>query len=376
MGTLRFLLALCVVVAHWPGSKLFGHTLMSGITAVQGFYIVSGFLITLVLNTRPEYRNIGSFYLSRYLRLWPAYAVVCVLVLLMKSDVLARGLAQLQWPAALFVIASNATIFLQDLFPFLAISSEGSIYPTPDFYAAPGPQLSGLLLVPQAWSLGVELSFYAIAPLFCRSPWRLLCLFGVGLIARLALGFWSPEIDPWSYRFAPAEMALFAIGGLGYFAGRWLERAAPTASVRIAGHLCLLALIVLIVAPAKGQLHFTQLTFLRNQTVLILIAASCPLLLIVSRGRKWDSLIGELSYPIYLSHVMIYGALEAFAPSFTRNGLVYIGATLIFSFALYWLVVRPVDRYRRRFGARVPSDFLPTMPMPEGAAAWSNRPGQ
>ncbi len=82
-----------------------------------------------------------------------------------------------------------------------------------------------------------------------------------------------------------------------------------------------------------------------------------PLLVIASRGRTWDALIGELSYPIYLSHILVYQLLDAHAPvSILKGGLVYVITTLIFSMALYWLVIRPVDRYRRKFGARIPSD--------------------
>lgn len=358
MGTLRFLLALCVVATHGPESKLLGHALLSGITAVQGFYIVSGFLITLVLNTRTEYRDVVAFYVSRYLRLWPAYAVVAVLTfVILRGDFLTHAIAQLDWRGALFVLVSNATIFLQDLYLFLAIAPNGTLYPTTHFGTEPGMQLNALMLVPQAWSLGIELAFYAIAPLFCRSPWRLFGLFGIGLATRLALGFWSPEIDPWTYRFAPAEMTFFALGGLGWFAGDWLQRVAPEKTLRIAGNVCLFVLIVIIVAPPKALKTFTQLTFLLNQTTLILIAASCPLLVIASRGRMWDALIGELSYPIYLSHILVYQLLDAHAPvSILKGGLVYVITTLIFSMALYWLVIRPVDRYRRKFGARIPSD--------------------
>jgi peptidoglycan/LPS O-acetylase OafA/YrhL len=378
MGTLRFLLALCVVVTHGPDSKLFGHALMSGITAVQGFYIVSGFLITLVLNTRAEYRDVRSFYVSRYLRLWPAYAVVAALSFsVFKREFLVNTILQLDWLGASFVVISNVILFFQDLYLFLSIAPNGALYLTTHFQTEPGLQLNALMLVPQAWSLGIELAFYAIAPLFCRSPWRLLGLLSIGLLVRLALGYWSPAIDPWTYRFEPAEMTFFAIGGLGYFASCWLDRVVPARSLRVAGNLCLLALVAIIVAPPVGLQGFAHRTFLLNQTILVLIAASCPLLLIVSRGRKWDSLIGELSYPIYLSHIMVYTALATYAPaSMTQGGLIYVGATMIFSAALYWLVVRPVDRYRRRFGARVPSDFLPTIAIPEGAAAWSNRSGQ
>lgn len=94
MGTLRFLLALCVVVTHAPGSQLFGIDLLSGVTAVQAFYVDSGFLITLVHNTRAEYQSVSRFYISRYLRLRPAYAVVAALsLMLVKNTVWIQGVS-------------------------------------------------------------------------------------------------------------------------------------------------------------------------------------------------------------------------------------------------------------------------------------------
>src|SRR5258708_37589128 len=117
MGSLRFLLALCVVGTHAPGGKIAGLTLLSGVTAVQGFYIVSGFLITMVLNTRREYRDLVNFYLSRYLRLWPAYLVVASLsFFVIKKDWLLVTAAKLDLPSLLLVTFANATILLQDFF--------------------------------------------------------------------------------------------------------------------------------------------------------------------------------------------------------------------------------------------------------------------
>lgn len=359
MGTLRFLLALCVVVTHAPGSKLFGHSLLSAITAVQGFYIVSGFLITLVLNTRKEYRDIGKFYLSRYLRLWPAYIVVAALSLvLIQKDQWFRGLAELDVPALLFVVASNATLLFQDIFMFLAVD-HGALYPTADVYNAPGPQLNRLLLVPQAWSLGVELTFYAIAPLICRSPRRLAMLLAAGVLVRIGLGLWSPPRDPWTYRFSPAEMAFFACGGLGYFATTRLNAFVSTSVQRVAGAICLIGLTIVIVVAPPQVMTFSQRLFTMNWPILLLIAASCPLLFALSRGSRFDSLIGELSYPMYLSHLLVYLAMEAYAPnSLTEGGSSYIAMTIAFSVLLLWLVVMPVDRYRRRFGARMPEAFV------------------
>jgi peptidoglycan/LPS O-acetylase OafA/YrhL len=359
MGTLRFLLALCVVVTHAPGKELFGVKWIYGATAVQGFYIVSGFLITLVLNTRAEYREISRFYISRYLRLWPAYIVVATMSFVMfKSDLLIHSIAKMDWPVALFVIASNATIFLQDLFLFFAITPDGaSLYPTAHFIAEPGMKFYELLLVPQSWSLGIELTFYLIAPFICRSPARLFALFCFGIIVRIGLGLWSPEIDPWIYRFSPAEMMLFASGGLVYFAGTWLERRVPALIMRAVGVVCLAILATIIISLHDRVRTLSQSLFLLNWNVLAMIAISCPFLLVASRGLRWESMIGELSYPMYLSHLLVYDAMVTFVPyTLTSSNFSYVCATILFSAALLWLVVLPVDRFRTKFGARMPAD--------------------
>lgn len=354
MGTLRFLLALCVVVTHSSGTTLFGHSLFDATTAVQGFYILSGFLITMVLNTRPQYRSVENFYVSRYLRLWPAYAVVAVLALaLLKSATWFAALARLGPAAASFVVISNVTIFFQDWFLFLAVNADGVLYPTSHFASEPGLPLYTLLLVPQMWTIGIELTFYLLAPFVCRSPYRLVGLFAFGVAVRLAIGYWSPpRIDPWHYRFAPAEMMLFAGGGLAWFAGRWIRGRATARAMQTAGVICLLVLsAIIIVAPAAIQ-GFSKTLFLANPLMLALIAVSCPFLIMVSRLWKFDSAIGELSYPMYLSHFFINEALSKYTPWIqTPDNFAYVCVTIGFSIALFLLVARPVDRYRRRFGA-------------------------
>ena len=325
-----------------------------GLTAWHMSFVL---VLTLVLNTRDEYRDTAKFYLSRYLRLWPAYIVVAVLSLaLIRPERWFQGLAALDIPALLFVVVSNATILFQDLFLFLGIG-HGALFLTANFADEPGPQLNGLLLVPQAWSLGVELTFYVIAPFVCRSPRRLALLLAAGLMVRVGLGIWSPARDPWSYRFSPAEMTFFAFGGLGYFAAIQLDKYVPLRALRLAGAICLVCLVIVIVAPPA--VAFSNRLFTRNGAVLLFIVASCPLLFALSRGSRFDSLIGELSYPMYLSHLLVYLAMEAYAPyALTDNGLSYVAATIAVSAALLWLVVMPVDRYRRRFGARMPEAFV------------------
>lgn len=58
---------------------------------------------------------------------------------------------------------------------------------------------------------------------------------------------------------------------------------------------------------------------------------------------------------MYLSHLFVAGVMVRYTPSLmTSDNFAYVCTTVVFSAALLWLVVLPVDRYRRRFGARDP----------------------
>lgn len=72
LGLMRFILALLVVVSHLTGggaSPFFAHW---GIFAVFGFYLISGYLMTIILNEK-YFFNFTTFALNRFLRLFPIY---------------------------------------------------------------------------------------------------------------------------------------------------------------------------------------------------------------------------------------------------------------------------------------------------------------
>ncbi len=158
MGTVRFLLAMCVVTAHF-GGKVFDVIPLSGITAVQGFYVISGFLITMVLVERADYRSVGKFYASRYLRLWPTYAAIAAIQLYLGWPLYMAKLSE-NVGTGIYLAFVNLFIFGQDTALFLRFDEAGGLVFTPSFGSYPGPQVTNYLLVPQAWSLGIELAFY------------------------------------------------------------------------------------------------------------------------------------------------------------------------------------------------------------------------
>src|SRR5689334_2306169 len=138
MGSLRLFLALSVVIQHM-GNPL-GIRLLDAGVAVYLFFLISGFYMALVLNTK--YVGPGSvpiFYLNRFVRIWPVY-FVSVLISLWAGwwGILAgrmEGLAS-YWKA--FIVFSNFTLIGLDSFLHIGLSPEGISFAPSGLSAATG----------------------------------------------------------------------------------------------------------------------------------------------------------------------------------------------------------------------------------------------
>ena len=218
MGVLRTLFAIAVVFAH-----TYGFVFVGGKNAVQLFYMISGFLISHVLVERKTYSSINSFYINRYLRLYPIYFLVALLSLLVFVFAAANGKDVVFFqvyrdaPVAANILLgiSNATIFFQDWVMFSAVKQKELVFSS-DFFKSEVVLYPGLL-VPQAWTLGVELAFYLIAPFVLARRRVLLLLLALSIALRAYLFYIGlGKSDPWTYRFFPAELALFLLGALAH----------------------------------------------------------------------------------------------------------------------------------------------------------------
>ena len=76
-------------------------------------------------------------------------------------------------------------------------------------------------LVAPAWSVGVELSFYLVAPFIVRRRWWVMAaLIAASFCIRLAIwriGQIPASRDPFTYRFFPSELGTFLMGSAGYY---------------------------------------------------------------------------------------------------------------------------------------------------------------
>ena len=151
----RFALAVFVVQAHIPWPPASGPLSQH---AVFSFYVLSGFLMTLILNETYGFgpSNFVRFWSNRFLRLYPAYIIVVAITALYM--LLVSPLSELQTVA-----------FPQGFSGWVANLA---------MFGMAGPEISPRSadnFIPNAWSLSVELFCYLLLSLyFARAPHRAL----------------------------------------------------------------------------------------------------------------------------------------------------------------------------------------------------------
>jgi peptidoglycan/LPS O-acetylase OafA/YrhL len=349
MGLVRLLLALSVVIGHTK--PIFGISLVGGPAAVQAFYVISGFYMALVLNEKYERGTKGYwvFLSSRFLRLYPVYAVIIIMALVLVAAHRVGGESPAAWHtygsrlslgSLLLLVGSQVLIFGQDLVMFFGIHpASGSLYLTSNFNRAPLAAWE-FLLVPQAWSLGVELWFYLLAPVIVRRSIRVILLVMAGSIAtRLFVAFGLGYTgDPWSYRFFPSQLVVFLLGVLGYRVYAYCrQRKLPLARL---GGVALAFVVLELLFYTKLRLPSISLC------TVAATAISLPAIFALTKSNGFDRFIGDLSYPVYLCHYLLARFLERFT---VVTGAKLALTTIAISIVLLVVVDRPVDRLRQRF---------------------------
>jgi peptidoglycan/LPS O-acetylase OafA/YrhL len=202
------------------------------------------------------------------------------------------------------------------------------------------------LLVPQAWSLSMELMFYALVALLARLSWRSLLAIGcLSLAVRLAGVALPVDYGLWAGRFFPSVLFLFVLGMLSH---RMLPFAAQMP--KVLGWALNAAVLGMVVAlPLSDVPGPTQ-----KWVVFAAIAFVAPFLFHAFKDNALDRWIGDLSYPLYLCHLVVIGLVLTFEPPFAV--WVAIGGALAMSAALLIFVDHPVDRWRQRRASSSPTD--------------------
>jgi peptidoglycan/LPS O-acetylase OafA/YrhL len=376
LGLIRLLLALAVLVGHsW---SIRGFSFIPPSFAVSIFFAISGFYMALILSFKYDASARGRrlFWSNRFLRLFPTYWIILLLTLAIYGGSVAFGSpplaatfrANFPWlqshtlaalapgTLALFVIV-NLFVIGQDITLFTFTRPGGSLSFGSSVIGSPTGAYR-FLVVPQAWSISLELVFYALAPFLLRRRLRVLvAVLGASVGLRIGLILIGLDHDPWTYRFFPTALACFLLGAIAFrvrdslLAWQRRRRVGPAgvaaAAVLIAFNGRLVSWVGAVVPHATAVMHAVTFAF---------VVLSIPAIFELTKSSRLDAALGDLSYPLYLVHLMVIQTLLVYAQvdggiarELVRRGTPYVAlVALALSAAIVYLLERPIDRFRQR----------------------------
>lgn len=348
MGIIRFIYAIAVVILH--GGTVFGFTLLSRDLAVWSFFIISGFYMALILNEKYVGAN-GSYRLfitNRFLRIFPVYIVVLILYVVLSSFLVKEGLSS---PLQLYFLRIGQMGGVQQLLVLTEVVIRNvSLIIAPDYFYT-NKYLPDFLFLSQAWTLQIELLFYLVAPFFVRRRLRVILIITVTLILFDYVFVFPHQLfykQPLIYRIF-ANFIFFFIGVISYH----LYKKIKTYQKRQILTPIFICFILFTVFYNYIPIHIPVLKMPGHTDWLYYLSLAFLIPVFFQRFKKSsiDNFIGELSYPIYISHGLIILLLQAYVGKIIPKDVFDISIivlTVVFSIALVYCIDRPLDRMRQK----------------------------
>lgn len=328
LNLLRFYLALNVVAFHLWNAAAPG----AGPVAVLGFFFISGFLITqIVQEVYVIPKGSWSFLLNRTLRIYPQYLAavgVSLLTIYVYPAVASHINNYLRWPLGPSEWFDQLSIF--------------------------GLASSKVRVLPATWTLGTELYFYLLIGLGTarsKSASLILCAITLPVGALCAM-----NVMPFDFYGSPVGNGfVFALGSAIYFYRNTL---------RVTSQMFLLASLAYFLhvyaIPSLEQLDVDK----ANLAGSVLPFALILLYLFQHNIRQpWvvrlSGLLGKMAYSMFLLHWSVCVVISAWLfhglAGFDMHGefdgagyfLVVLLATLACSLCFYLLIDQPIEQLRR-----------------------------
>jgi peptidoglycan/LPS O-acetylase OafA/YrhL len=305
LDALRGLAALLVVLYHLllvpqpnlPVSPLLRPFILSGRTGVVLFFVVSAFTLCLSSSTRKEKSHpVRAFYIRRVFRIVPLYYVLLLVTVWRDSHF-----------SGLHYSVSDIARCLTFTFNFVPGKSEG--------------------IVQASWTLGVEMLFYLLFPLFFARMNTLskavvfffaaLCL-SLGFEALVSRSALPPALQSRFFYFSFLHsLPVFAMGFIVFYAysdKRFRHALTPMRAgwLLTASLLTYLFLSYSAAVPARFDFCLHALVF--ASVIVGLIALPIPAL--VNLVSCW---LGTISYSLYLLHPVCLWLLGSLYPKIYRH---------------------------------------------------------
>ena len=330
-GYFRFILASFVFASH-VGISIQQHFNL-GVFAVVCFFILAGFVVTGLLD-KFFYQDkflYAKFYFERFLRIFPQYLFILFLTLifLLYTKFKIINFDSLN-------IVSNISIIFLNFVDLIDIQ----------------------VLIPPAWSLGIELKAYLVLPfIIIFKPIKIIIAISSLVVFLLAvLGFINTDL--YLFNLIPGVLFMFVLGSSIYnitvkknHNPDLFDKCFP-----VVVYLFMAFLIITIGMHKKllnSDLMEIGLGVMLGFPAIVFIAKSNIIF-------PFNSLLGDLSYGLFLSHFLVIWMVSYFLGIDLHTGIndsnkhispylyvttIFIISIIISIIALYF-VERPIKRFR------------------------------
>ena len=345
MGLIRLLLALSVVVSHTGNSF---KILSNGNDCVQLFFIISGFYMFLILDKK-YYKLSNSYYYfitNRVLRIFPMYFGILFLAISYAlysskfSPRLPNDLAayvafwdQLEVKYLTLLITLNFTILGQEVLSFFSHVQDGPAL----IFNPEGGILSQFIFIPQAWSIGMEFWFYILAPFLFKLKNKQIVIIIIFLVILkyLFLNEFSNSYN-WKYRVHFFELVYFLLGGISY----------KLIKIKKLNQLTRKLIFMMLIIYIVSINLFTDNLIIKWGTYLV-FSLAIPVIFRLTSKSKIDKFLGDLSYPLYIIHILIIAVSREFNITSVELRVVFIILLSILISYILNKILNPIEKYRK-----------------------------
>lgn len=325
---------MAVVLSH-VGISFLGYN--PGIVAVISFFLLSGYVMTGLIEKHYKHpSSIPVFYLDRVARLFPQFLfymmLASALVYVWKVDSpFINQLTFIKWVLNFFMLPQGFFMYWAD----------------------------GALVIPQSWSLGLELTFYLVIPwilVYCSRK-QIYILAGLSFLIFTLAYLGKINTDNFGYRLLPGTLFMFLIGSLLFYGDKAAKLFIVSAFV--------ISAVMLLAALRSSALY--ALSY--NKEVLIGLLIGILVVGVLKAIKNFfnsfsniDEFFGNLSYGLFLNHFIVIWAMGVFFGVKEFN-FIKIAILLLTSCALalltFYYIERPLLIWRRALRCGVKKHVLP-----------------
>tara|TARA_B100000989_G_scaffold27297_1_gene17635 strand:+ start:83 stop:1078 length:996 start_codon:yes stop_codon:yes gene_type:complete len=321
MGIGLFRLILSVLV-------LLGHTSINignfhiAVSAVVCFFIVSGFLNSILIEKYYFKEKISDYYLDRFYRIGPQFYFYFLLIILLNHFLKIIDVTFLK-------ILLNLPIFTLGYYKIF-----DNIFGIPEDYF--------IIINPPTWSLGLEVTFYLIIPFILIKYKKYLNLFFIiSLLFFILIFLFKFNADLLGYRLIPGTLFIFLIGSFLYYNENSQKKI-------IFGMLLIMILFSFLIFFNKEY----QSVFYLKEVVFGIILGTIVLSKIKKiKSNKLDLFFGNISYGIFLNHYFIIKIIEK-KFNLTSGSFVVLSFVILISILLsifsYYFIEKRTTMFRKK----------------------------